>query len=132
MAFLNFLVYLQEINRSNRRIIKQTFNSDVLEIIPNTKAISSDVPQKVAKPSNKDADAEEDDWESMFDDKGECLDQKMIDEISAAVGKVAITKPKSDYRVSIIVHLTRVATNLCRDIDITQFINSCSRTKQRQ
>lgn len=35
----------------------------------------------------------------MFDDNGECVDAKVIDEITAAVGKVSITKPKSDYKV---------------------------------
>lgn len=39
-----------------------------------------------------------DDWESLFDDNGECLDSKIIDEITASVGKVTITKPKSDYK----------------------------------
>lgn len=39
-----------------------------------------------------------DDWESMFDDNGECLDPKIIDEITASVGKVTITEPKSDYK----------------------------------
>lgn len=39
-----------------------------------------------------------DDWESLFDDNGECLDPKIIDEISASVGKVTITKPKCDYK----------------------------------
>lgn len=39
-----------------------------------------------------------DDWESLFDDNGECLDPKIIDEISASVGKVTIKKPKSDYK----------------------------------
>lgn len=35
----------------------------------------------------------------MFDDNGECLDPKLMDEITAAVGKVSIVKPKSDYKV---------------------------------
>lgn len=39
-----------------------------------------------------------DDWESLFDENGECLDPKIIDEITASVGKVTITKPKSDYK----------------------------------
>lgn len=42
--------------------------------------------------------ADSDDWESLFDDNGECLDPKIIDEITATVGKVTITKPKSDYK----------------------------------
>lgn len=35
----------------------------------------------------------------MFDDNGDCLDPKLIDEITASVGKVTIEKPKSDYKV---------------------------------
>lgn len=41
---------------------------------------------------------ETDDWESIFDDEGECLNPKLMDEITANVGKVTITKPKSDYK----------------------------------
>lgn len=41
---------------------------------------------------------ETDDWESIFDENGECLDPKLMDEITANVGKVTITKPKNDYK----------------------------------
>lgn len=41
---------------------------------------------------------ETDDWESMFDEEGDCLDPKLIDDITATVGKVTIGKPKSDYK----------------------------------
>lgn len=41
---------------------------------------------------------ETDDWESIFDDDGECLDPKLMDEITANVGKVTVTKPKNDYK----------------------------------
>lgn len=36
----------------------------------------------------------------MFDDNGDCLDPKLLDELTASVGKVSIEKPKSDYKVS--------------------------------
>ncbi|XP_046998088.1 uncharacterized protein LOC124613430 [Schistocerca americana] len=36
-------------------------------------------------------------WEMMFDDNGDCLDPKLIEEITNAVGSVKIEKPKSDY-----------------------------------
>lgn len=87
----------QEINRSNRKLIKQTFNSDVLEIEPNLKE-----KEKQPKKQEKVASAEDedlDDWDSKFDDNGDCLDQKMISELTSAVGKVTIEKPKSDYKV---------------------------------
>lgn len=123
---LNF--FQQEINRRNRRIIKQTFDSDVLEIddaltiqkqSPPTESHfskKSNLPQSQVQynanttiqstcsenlkenTSKKAVNSDGDDWESMFNDDGECLDPKLIDEITATVGKVTITKPKSDYK----------------------------------
>lgn len=143
--------FLKEINRRNRRIIKQTFDSDVLEInetssiaapppslSPSSKSLptstaESNHPKKLKLPQNESqansmpkapqatertasstaktsssssssngksaaGTTETDDWESIFDDNGECLDPKLIDEITANVGKVAITKPKNDYK----------------------------------
>lgn len=80
----------QEINRSNRRIIKQTFQSDVLEIGP----VAADKKDKL---SERTVNPEEDDWETMFDDNGDCLDKKLMDELTASVGKVQIEQPKTDY-----------------------------------
>ncbi|KAL7039387.1 hypothetical protein ACKWTF_009892 [Chironomus riparius] len=77
----------QEINRSNRKLIKQTFNSNVLEI-ETACGVNAD------KAVNND----EDDWDTLFDDNGDCLDPKMVEEITKAVGKVQIQKPKSDYK----------------------------------
>lgn len=148
---------LQEINRRNRRIIKQTFDSDVLEInetssiatplspssksLP-TSATESNQPKKLKLPQSESrasaqtnslpkaqhvtertssstkatttssssstssssngkttaVTTETDDWESIFDENGECLNPKLIDEITANVGKVTITKPKNDYK----------------------------------
>lgn len=48
---------------------------------------------------NKSIDPETDDWEKMFDDNGDCLDPKLINELTAAVDKVTIDKPKTDYKV---------------------------------
>jgi len=80
----------QEMNRASKRIIKQTFNSDVLEIDP---------PEKAKLKESKSVNPEEDDWESMFDDNGDCLDPNLLDELTAQVGKVTIEKPKTDYKV---------------------------------
>uniref|UniRef100_A0A182LY03 R3H domain-containing protein n=1 Tax=Anopheles culicifacies TaxID=139723 RepID=A0A182LY03_9DIPT len=124
----------QEINRSNRRIMKQTFNSDVLEIgeptppttvqkpvkvkrtpaakvsesvdgqkatvtpatnvIPNGKTTNSE-----AVKSTADDEEDADDWESMYDDNGDCLNPKMLAELTSAVGKVSIETPQSDYKL---------------------------------
>jgi hypothetical protein len=35
---------------------------------------------------------------SRFNDDGDCLDPKMVDELTKAVGKVEIQKPKQDYK----------------------------------
>uniref|UniRef100_A0A1Y9G886 Uncharacterized protein n=3 Tax=Anopheles albimanus TaxID=7167 RepID=A0A1Y9G886_ANOAL len=116
----------QEINRSNRRIMKQTFNSDVLQIeepeppAPVSRAkklelpTGSPAPVSVALKGTENGfhngssvvgtggivgeEEEEDDWESMYDDNGDCLNPKMIDELTTAVGKVAIEVPQSDYK----------------------------------
>uniref|UniRef100_A0A182P784 Uncharacterized protein n=1 Tax=Anopheles epiroticus TaxID=199890 RepID=A0A182P784_9DIPT len=135
----------QEINRSNRRIMKQTFNSDVLEIgeptpppaqKPSVKASkrstvaaatpamtesSGEGPPKQAPPvgagkpekdgpvangtnvvkasgASAEEDEEEEDWESMYDDNGDCLNPKMLEELTTAVGKVSIETPQSDYK----------------------------------
>lgn len=126
--------FLQEINRRNRRIIKQTFDSNVLEINETPSAIpkqsTSDVEasnglkktnlphaevksnansttqvkrtgtsnEKKAVNDKKAKDANVDDWESIFDENGDCLDPKVMDEITASVGKVTVTKPKNDYK----------------------------------
>ncbi|XP_037905061.1 R3H and coiled-coil domain-containing protein 1 [Hermetia illucens] len=80
----------REINRSSRRIIKQTFNSDVLQI-PDNLLPANDQPSKAVDPEN-------DDWDSMFDDNGDCVDPKILSELTASVGKVKIEQPKADYK----------------------------------
>uniref|UniRef100_A0A336LSR5 CSON015420 protein n=2 Tax=Culicoides sonorensis TaxID=179676 RepID=A0A336LSR5_CULSO len=98
----------QEINRKSRRIIKQTFNSDVLEIgcgteesgkakVTDSSEESNNVSAKFIE--TKEVNPEEDDWENMFDESGDCLDPKIMDELTAQVGKVTIEKPKTDYKL---------------------------------
>lgn len=87
----------QEMNRATKRIIKQTFNSNVLEI----DAPPSQKHEKNKLKEQKSLNPEEDDWEAMFDDNGECLDPNLLDELTAQVGKVTIEKPKTDYKVKI-------------------------------
>ncbi|KAH8380514.1 hypothetical protein KR009_011168 [Drosophila setifemur] len=103
----------KEINRSNRRIMKQTFVSDVLEI---PEKIESSAPKALtpapqasgtatAKPpadsttEDDDEEEDEDDWENMFDESGDCLDPKILQELSESVGKCKIELPKMDYTV---------------------------------
>lgn len=96
----------QEINRSNRRIIKQTFASNVLEIAEQQPDLANAVDEKekenghVAAPTDaREVNPEEDDWESMYDDNGDCLNPKLMEELTSAVGKVSIEVPQSDYKV---------------------------------
>lgn len=100
----------QEINRSSKRIIKQSFHSDVLVISdpvetkeekleepifdekePEPKKLK---PKLEAKTSLK---REENDWDAVFDDSGECLDPSLLEELTTTVGKVHISKPKNSY-----------------------------------
>ena len=89
----------QEINRSNRRIIKQSFQSDVLEIEENN--LVNKPPASQIDEHKTSVNPEEDDWDTMFDDNGDCLDPKLLDELTLNVGKVNIETPKTDYKVKI-------------------------------
>ncbi|XP_001606474.1 R3H and coiled-coil domain-containing protein 1 isoform X1 [Nasonia vitripennis] len=60
--------------------------------------------KKVERPKSKPApppappvkiNRDEADWDSLFDDNGDCLDPTLIEELSSAVGEVVIEKPKS-------------------------------------
>ncbi|XP_058447361.1 uncharacterized protein LOC131427836, partial [Malaya genurostris] len=90
----------QEINRSNRRIIKQTFASDVLEISEQVATEKIDQANGQTKSeATRQVNPEEDDWESIYDDNGDCLNPKLMEELTSAVGKVSIEVPKSDYKL---------------------------------
>lgn len=89
--------------------MKQTFDSDVLEIPEKIesgpKAIQNPLAISTAKPpadstTEDDDEEDEDDWENMFDESGDCLDPKIIQELSESVGKCKIELPKMDYTVS--------------------------------
>lgn len=45
----------------------------------------------------EDGEEENDDWDKMFDDDGECLDPSAMDELTKTVGKVKIEKATIDY-----------------------------------
>ncbi|KYN13027.1 PREDICTED: uncharacterized protein LOC108766941 [Trachymyrmex cornetzi] len=38
------------------------------------------------------------DWDSLFDDNGDCLDPTLIEELTSAVGEVVIEQPKNNYK----------------------------------
>lgn len=105
----------QEINRSSKRIIKQSFDSDVLVISdpieedPSPKKNSqNDVEivenkepeKKIGKPkleAKVSLKREENDWDAVFDESGECLDPSLLEELTSTVGKVHISKTKNSY-----------------------------------
>ncbi|KAM8707576.1 hypothetical protein ACLKA7_014670 [Drosophila subpalustris] len=93
----------KEINRSNRRIMKQTFVSDVLEIPDKIEAKVNATTSVVATAADSTTEDDEeetgDDWENMFDENGDCLDPKILVELTESVGKCKIELPKMDYSV---------------------------------
>ncbi|XP_039760278.1 R3H and coiled-coil domain-containing protein 1 [Pararge aegeria] len=102
----------QEINRSGKRIIKQSFDSDVLVISDPVEEAPG--PER-ASPADGAAEAEpeasreappearaalrrdENDWDAVFDDSGECLDPSLLEELTATVGRVSVSRARRDY-----------------------------------
>lgn len=52
----------------------------------------------VANDDSSKITATECDWESLFDDEGNCLEAALLDELSESVGKVKVTNASNDYR----------------------------------
>ncbi|XP_077293982.1 uncharacterized protein LOC143916659 [Arctopsyche grandis] len=109
-----FMKASEEINRSNRRLIKQSFVSDVLIISDPNKRQGS--PESMANCNNGDEycsaendknsedhaasrifNPDEEDWEAMFDEGGEWLAPQLMEELTATVGKVSVQKPRMAY-----------------------------------
>ncbi|XP_076175324.1 uncharacterized protein LOC143150745 isoform X2 [Ptiloglossa arizonensis] len=72
-------------------------------ILPPEKKVKKVVRQKSKpapppSPPIKKINRDECDWDSLFDDNGDCLDPTLIEELSSAVGDVVIEQPKSDYK----------------------------------
>ncbi|XP_070155746.1 R3H and coiled-coil domain-containing protein 1 isoform X2 [Polyergus mexicanus] len=109
------------IDNENRQLVGQNIVSDILILSDNTqkkperseqispilvippekkvKKIERQKSKPVPPPSppmkiNRD----ECDWDSLFDDNGDCLDPTLIEELTSAVGEVTIEQPKNDYK----------------------------------
>lgn len=98
--------------------MKQTFVSDVLEIpemieaspknsvaaAATATAATTATQASIALPADSttedDDEENEDDWENMFDENGDCLNPKILQELTESVGKCKIELPKMDYSVS--------------------------------
>lgn len=61
------------------------------------------------------------DWETMFDDTGECLNPNLLEQLSGAVGQVAIVKPKSNYDEYKTKSLDSVADEFPHVVEIYNF-----------
>lgn len=100
--------------------MKQTFVSDILQIPDHIDEEDNDEARSKKASVNKNAnntqrtnqidsnteedeeeddEEEEDDWENMYNDTGDCLDPKIMQELTASVGKCKIELPKMDYSV---------------------------------
>ncbi|XP_017892589.1 uncharacterized protein LOC108632472 isoform X2 [Ceratina calcarata] len=55
-------------------------------------------PAPPPSPPVKKINRDECDWDSLFDDNGDCLDPTLIEELTSAVGDVMIEQPKNDYK----------------------------------
>lgn len=87
-------------SRAEERLVEEDLSAVSLRP-PEKKA------KKVARAKSKPAappslpvkvNRDECDWDSLFDDNGECLDPTLIDELTAAVGEVTIEQPKNEYK----------------------------------
>ncbi|KAK0183388.1 hypothetical protein PV327_001435 [Microctonus hyperodae] len=87
-------------NKSQDNIVMD--NVAAVEFRPSEKK-----PKKVARTKSKPAlpptspvkiNRDECDWDSLFDENGECLDPTLIEELTAAVGEVTVEKPKNVFK----------------------------------
>ncbi|XP_076240872.1 uncharacterized protein LOC143183246 isoform X2 [Calliopsis andreniformis] len=109
-------------NKKNTQMIRRNMVSDVLiisdvvqkepepvkevapiPILPPEKKVKKVERQKSKpapppSPPAKKINRDECDWDSLFDDNGDCLDPTLIEELTSAVGDVVIEQPKSDYK----------------------------------
>ncbi|XP_043466509.1 coiled-coil domain-containing protein R3HCC1L isoform X2 [Leptopilina heterotoma] len=110
------------VNQKNKRIISNNSKSDVIIITDDRnreEAVKEEVSvtpitppekkkvKKIERPKSKPAappspsikaDRDELDWDSLFDDNGDCLDPSLINELTTAVGEVTIEQPKNSYK----------------------------------
>ncbi|XP_032691054.1 uncharacterized protein LOC116853873 isoform X2 [Odontomachus brunneus] len=104
----------------NEQLVRRNMISDVLIISDNVEKKSKHSEQvsailtspekkvkKIERPKSKPApppspplkiNRDECDWDSLFDDNGDCLDPTLIEELTSAVGEVMVEQPKNDYK----------------------------------
>ncbi|XP_033342397.1 uncharacterized protein LOC117229749 isoform X1 [Megalopta genalis] len=77
-------------------------------------------PAPPPSPPIKKMNRDECDWDSLFDDNGDCLDPTLIEELTSAVGDVMIEQPKSDYK-SFTKHIEVSSDEFAHVIEIYNF-----------
>ncbi|XP_059474482.1 coiled-coil domain-containing protein R3HCC1L, partial [Neocloeon triangulifer] len=82
---------------SESDVVEESEETETIAVPRATELIQSATPS-LPKFVPQDLGAEGDSWDAMFDDNGDCLDPKIMDELTKTVGKVKIDKPASDYR----------------------------------
>ena len=130
-------------NKKNTQRIRRNMVSDVLIISDDSQKESESVEEvsptaiplekkvkKIERQKSKPApppfqpvkkvNRDECDWDTLFDDNGECLDPTLIEELTTAVGDVVIEQPKSDYK-SYTKHIEVSSDEFAHVIEIYNF-----------
>ncbi|XP_076631597.1 uncharacterized protein LOC143346880 isoform X2 [Colletes latitarsis] len=81
---------------------------------------SKSKPAPPPSPPIKKINRDECDWDSLFDDNGDCLDPTLIEELTSAVGDVMIEQPKSDYK-SFTKHIEVSSDEFAHVVEIYNF-----------
>ncbi|GLH13216.1 Uncharacterized protein GBIM_17829 [Gryllus bimaculatus] len=72
-------------------------NSVVAEKLTNNSTSTDNLDSSSTSTSSVSLNPDECTWEMLFDENGDCLDPKIMEELTNAVGSVTIEKPQSDY-----------------------------------
>ncbi|EFN68665.1 Growth inhibition and differentiation-related protein 88-like protein [Camponotus floridanus] len=120
-SLMQHLDYNDTVDNESTQLVEQNVVSDVLVISDNmrkkverleqTSPILVIPPEKKVKKIERQKskpvpspsppmkiNRDECDWDSLFDDNGDCLDPTLIEELTSAVGEVTIEQPKNDYK----------------------------------
>ncbi|KAK7793569.1 hypothetical protein R5R35_000405 [Gryllus longicercus] len=90
------------VNKNNTVVKKnkakpKSENSVVAEKLTNNSASTDNLDSSSTSTSSVSLNPDECTWEMLFDENGDCLDPKIMEELTNAVGSVTIEKPQSDY-----------------------------------
>lgn len=115
------IISSQPYEDSDSTALSSSDNSSSSSLRNSCEKISEVNDEKKKKSDSVQINPDECDWESMFDDSGECLDPSLLEQLSHAVGQVAIEKPKSSYDGYKTKSLDMVADEFPHVIEIYNF-----------